>query len=242
MPQTGPVGIFTEQDAIKVMSAGNAISKLQMQDVMSSPVLMVEANTGYSKAYQIMTENRVRHLVVVDEEQCLIGLVSEGDFLHHMGMEYLVELKTVGSAMTGQVHALDLEAEMSAALTLMSEEHISCVVITELGKPVGILTERDMVRLASRAQAITNLRVKTEMTTPLVTVAHALPLQLASHMMAEHNIRRLVVVGKDGGLQGILTRHDIAKSLQCSYIEYLQETLQRKSLDLKTTEARLRGS
>ena len=41
-------------------------------------------------------------------------------------------------------------------------------------------------------------------------------------------------------LSGILTRHDIAKALQGSYIEYLQETLERKNKDLRHTEALLR--
>ncbi len=235
-----PVGIFTEQDAIQLMAAKKKVSGLRLAEVMSKPVLSVSANMGYGNAYQLMSENRVRHLVVVDDSGALIGLVSEGDFLHHMGMEYLVELKTVASSMTSQVHSLDYSASLQDALLLMSTEHISCVVLTRENKPIGILTERDMVRLAREDITISERSVADEMTSPLQTVKAEVPLQMASRLMEKSRIRRLVVVDGEGNLAGILTRHDIAKSLQGSYIEYLQETLERKSKDLRHTEARLR--
>lgn len=235
-----PVGIFTEQDAIQLMAAKKKVSGLRLAEVMSEPVLTVSANMGYGNAYQLMSENRVRHLVVVDDSGTLIGLVSEGDFLHHMGMEYLVELKTVASSMTSPVYSLDYSASLQDALLLMSSERISCVVLTRENKPIGILTERDMVRLASEDINISERCVADEMTSPLQTVKAEVPLQMASRLMEKNRIRRLVVADGKGNLAGILTRHDIAKSLQGSYIEYLQETLERKSKDLRHTEARLR--
>ena len=236
-----PVGIFTEQDAIRLMVEKKAVSGLLLRDEMSQPVLTAPPNMGYGSAYQLMSEHNVRHLVVVDNENGkLIGLVSEGDFLHHMGMEYLVELKTVAGSMTSQVQTLDYEASLQDALVLMSKLHISCVVLTKNSRPIGILTERDMVRLASQDVVIAELSVADEMTSPLQTVKAEMPLQMASHLMEKSHIRRLVVVNGLGELAGILTRHDIAKSLQGSYIEYLQETLERKNKDLRHTEARLR--
>lgn len=236
-----PVGIFTEQDAIRLMVEKKKMTGLLLLDVMSQPVLTAPPNMGYGSAYQLMSEHNVRHLVVVDNESGkLIGLVSEGDFLHHMGMEYLVELKTVAGSMTSQVQTLDYTASLQDALVLMSKLHISCVVLTKKSKPIGILTERDMVRLASQDIAVADLSVADEMTSPLQTVKAEMPLQMASHLMEKSHIRRLVVVSNQGELAGILTRHDIAKSLQGSYIEYLQETLERKNKDLRHTEARLR--
>ncbi|WP_415892397.1 EAL domain-containing protein [Neptuniibacter sp. PT8_73] len=235
-----PVGIFTEKDAIRLMLDDQAISSLSMAEVMSQPVITVSSNLGYAKAYQTMSENSVRHLVVVDSDGQLLGLVSEGDFLHHMGMEYLVELKTVANSMSCRVKGVNPEESLATVLSTMNTEHISCVVVVEKGCPVGILTERDMVRLATEHLDIEKVKAIDVMASPLLTVLPDLPLQIASRMMESNHIRRLVVVEHDGSLKGILTRHDIAKSLQGSYIEYLQETLERKSRDLVNTEARLR--
>ncbi|WP_415882262.1 EAL domain-containing protein [Neptuniibacter sp. QD34_54] len=235
-----PVGIFTEKDAIRLMLDDHSISSLCMADVMSQPVITVSSNLGYAKAYQTMSENNVRHLVVVGNEGQLLGLVSEGDFLHHMGMEYLVELKTVANSMSYRVKGVEPEASLASVLSLMSSEKISCTVIVEKGCPVGILTERDIVRLATENLDIEKVLAREVMATPLITVLPDLPLQIASRMMESNHVRRLVVVEHDGCLKGILTRHDIAKSLQGSYIEYLQETLERKSRALVNSEARLR--
>lgn len=235
-----PVGIFTEQDAIHLMAKKKKVTDLELGDVMSQPVLTVSPNLGYGAAYQLMSEHRVRHLVAVDEDGKLIGLVSEGDFLHHMGMEYLVELKTVEGSMTKRVYTLDCAVSLQDVLLLMSSQHISCVVLTKDKKPVGILTERDMVRIAGQDTPVAELKVAEQMTSPLQTIRPDLPLQMASRLMERNRIRRLVIVDDQGALSGLLTRHDIAKSLQGSYIEYLQETLQRKNKDLRHSEARLR--
>lgn len=236
-----PVGIFTEQDAIRLLAESKSLSLLIMGDVMSKPVLCAKESMGYGIAYQLMSDHQVRHLVVVDDNGVMVGLVSEGDFLHHMGMEYLVELKSVQTAMTQNVTTVDKNQPLTAALQIMSRQKISCVVATEADKPIGILTERDMVRIASDLDDISGLKVSDEMSSPLQSVFATTPLQHASYLMESKNIRRLTVVNSNGELQGVLTRHDIAKSLQGSYIEYLQETLNRKNKKLEDTEAELRA-
>jgi len=235
-----PIGIFTEKDAIHLMVDEADLATLKMADVMSQPVLTAPPTLGYAKAYQLMSENNLRHLVVVDDEGALLGLVSEGDFLHHMGMEYLVEMKTVVNSMSHRVKVVGPGDSLSKVVAVMSKYRVSCVVITEQDRPIGILTERDMVRFATERLEIEQVRAVDKMSAPLLTVTADLSLQIASRMMETSKVRRLIVVNDDGSLQGILTRHDIAKSLQGSYIEYLQESLERKSRDLINTEARLR--
>ncbi|MGH1460613.1 MAG: EAL domain-containing protein [Neptuniibacter sp.] len=236
-----PVGIFTEQDAIRLMAETRDLSRLLMEEVMSQPVLCASATMGYRVAYQLMSEHEVRHLVVVDEANRIVGLVSEGDFLHHLGMEYLIELKTAQGSMTQSVFSIEKTHPISEAVQLLSDRKISCVIATDDGKAVGIITERDMVRLASGNQDITQLTIADKMSSPLLTVVLSTPLQHASSIMEAKKVRRLVVVDNDGELKGLLTRHDIAKSLQGSFIEYLQETLERTSRELNDTEARLRA-
>lgn len=233
-------GIFTEQDAIRLLAQHVDITALTMREVMSCPLVKVLPNTGYSQAYQQMLEHRVRHLVVVDETDKLIGLVSEGDFLHHMGMEYLVELKTVASAMTADVMSVDGSASLDSASKLMVDNHISCLVVTVAGDAVGILTERDMVRVIRQKPDKRGLNVTAEMSEPLITVLPETPLQEAARLMEQKAIRRVVVLDAAGELKGILTRHDIARSLQGNYVEFLQETLKRQSRNLQVAENKLR--
>jgi diguanylate cyclase (GGDEF)-like protein/PAS domain S-box-containing protein len=238
--QRRPIGIFTEQDAIKLMARERSISELSMGEVMSPNPLAVEESMDFHDAYRLMTERAFRHLLIVDRDGCLMGLVSEADFLHHMGMEYLVELKTVESTMSHHVITLTPKETLVKAVRLMAKRHISCVVICNDNKPAGILTERDIVHLAQTLDQQDEITVDQVMHAPLISCRSNTPMQEAARIMEQKKIRRLVVTRADGSLCGILTRHDIVKALQGRYVEYLHETILRTNKDLQTTLSNLR--
>lgn len=227
-----PLGIFTEQDAIRLMAKRKVVAQLRMADVMSSPPLTGTADLDFREAYQLISARGVRHLIVVDKQDKLVGVVSEADFMHHMGMEYLVELKTVSSAMTRNPLTLKEDATLADAVDLMDKHRISCVIVTRDHIPVGILTERDTVALARTVIDPTRIHIVRVMKAPVQTIAAAMPLQQAVKQMESGNIRRLVVVEGEI-LAGIVTRHDIVKSIQGSYIEFLHEALERQRRELR---------
>jgi len=76
-----PSGIFTEQDAVRLMAEGKTSAGLHMGDVMRQPIFAVPADLDTRAAYRLMADHGYRHLVVVDSEGRLAGVVSEGDFL-----------------------------------------------------------------------------------------------------------------------------------------------------------------
>ena len=148
--QRRPTGIFTEQDAVRLLVPvpGGQPLPQTMADVMHQPVFAMLSTTDYRDAYREMMARRYRHLAVVDALGKLVGVVSEGDFMHHMGFEYLVELKTVASAMTAHPLALQDTDTLASAARLMADKRISCVLVTHDGAPVGLVSERDMVRFS----------------------------------------------------------------------------------------------
>jgi diguanylate cyclase (GGDEF)-like protein/PAS domain S-box-containing protein len=234
-----PVGIFTEQDAIVLMAERKVIAELNMSDVMSAPPLTAPADMDFRDAYQLISSKGYRHLIVVDEEGRLGGIVSEADFIHHMGMEYLVELKTVGAAMTRNIVTLKEDATLADAVDMMAKHKISCVIITRDQKPIGILTERDTISLARTVNDPTRVHITRVMHSPVQTVDARLPLQQAMGIMENAHIRRLVVVEGEV-LSGIITRHDIVKSMQGRYIEFLHETLERQRKELHHTRRQIK--
>lgn len=226
-----PVGIFTEQDAIVLMAERRVITELCMSDVMSAPPLTAPSAMDFRDAYQLISNKGYRHLIVVDDAGRLGGIVSEADFIHHMGMEYLVELKTVGAAMTRDLVTLKEDATLADAVDMMAKHKISCVIVIRDQKPVGILTERDTISLARTVNDPTRVHITRVMHSPVQTVDAQLPLQQAMKLMERSHIRRLVVVEGEI-LSGIITRHDIVKNMQGRYIEYLHETLERQRKEL----------
>ncbi|OHD89674.1 MAG: hypothetical protein A2W83_01515 [Sulfuricurvum sp. RIFCSPLOWO2_12_43_5] len=83
-----PIGIFTEHDALRVVADVISI-ETALAEVMTTDPFCVENTLYLHDAYTLMEEKGYRHLVVVDELGLFAGVVSEGDFLRHIGFEQL---------------------------------------------------------------------------------------------------------------------------------------------------------
>ena len=220
-----PCGIFTERDAVALLAEGAIAPESRIGEVMSYPVATQPLSVDYRDAHQHMVEHGVRHLVGVDAEGRVAGVLSEADFLEHLGDEYLVELKTVSTAMTAGVNALESGATLIDALRLMRKRKSDHVVVTEADVPVGMLTDRDMVRLAGRGEHL-QTPLADLMTPGVHFIAPDLPLPQAVQRMTELGVRRLLVV-EEGRMLGVLTRHDIVRTMQGRHVEFLRNTIAR---------------
>jgi PAS domain S-box-containing protein len=116
----------------------------------------------------------------------------------------------------------------------------SCVVVVEDGKPIGIFTERDLIRLAATENTIANRTVETVMTDPLIIVNQAKSNDLFAvlDILQQHHIRHLPIVDDDGKLVGISTHESICQSLQPSdllRLRYAAETMTRDVIQAAPT-------
>ena len=96
------------------------------------------------------------------------------------------------------------------AVALMEKYRISGVPITEGGKLVGILTNRDLRFESNFEQPIYNIMTKTG----LVTAPEGTSLEEAQKILGKNRIEKLPIVDKDGNLKGLITSKDIEKSIQ----------------------------
>lgn len=236
-----PLGIFTEQDAVQLLSKGHDLDTLTMGAVMHRPVFTLPGILDYRDAYRRMREKGYRHLAVVDAAGRLTGVVSEGDFMRHLGMEELVELKTVASVMTPNPFTLNEEDTLHDAIRLMAGHHFSCVLIIRDTLPIGVLTERDLVRLARQNLAPTHTPLSQVMHTPVLSIEAEHPLQEAVHDMEQSGIRHLAVM-RQGRLVGLVTRHDIVKSLQGRYIDYLHATIRQQCQEIERNQDQMHSA
>ena len=75
-------GIITERDIVhKVLSKGSDPYKIIVEKVMSTPLRVVKPETTIEEAATAMKENKIKRLPVVNEDNELIGILSEGDIM-----------------------------------------------------------------------------------------------------------------------------------------------------------------
>jgi CBS domain-containing protein len=81
-------------------------------------------------------------------------------------------------------------------------------------KPVGIITERDIIKkVSAQNKSADQVAVRHIMSSPLITVKSIDSVDTAAETIAENKIKRLVVLEQDGSMVGILSVSDIAKKL-----------------------------
>lgn len=126
------------------------------------------------------------------------------------GLEDIGATVQVKDVMSTSVVTLLEEDSVDRVAKLMDAHNIGSIIVTDdRGKPVGIITERDIVkRVAARDLLPSDVKSKGIMSYPLVTVSPSTGLNEAAREMSRRGIRRLVVVDKDG-LVGIITSRDI---------------------------------
>jgi CBS domain-containing protein len=98
---------------------------------------------------------------------------------------------------------------------LMKERKIGSVVLEEKGKPVGIVTERDLVHRVMAEKKDPNKCFADDVATkPVIAVSIHADVEMVVDIMNDYGIRRLVVVDNDDTLVGIVTTDDLSKQLR----------------------------
>lgn len=103
------------------------------------------------------------------------------------------------------------EATVEDAVKLMNKHEIGCLVVVENGKPVGIVTERDLLkRVLAKSKELRNMNVMGIMSKPLISIEPKVLIEEAAKLMFQEEIKKLPVVEK-GKLVGLVSLTDLLR-------------------------------
>jgi len=148
---------------------------VRVVDVMTSDVITVRASTSITDAARLMFRNRISGLPVCDADSCLIGMITEADFLrlevdrHTDGEMSTVE--TVGEVMTQNVMTIDPAAELSEVAAVMVKEDINRLpVVDGESKMLGIISRLDVVAAFTRPDDVIEDEIREDVLRRLMAV------------------------------------------------------------------------
>jgi IMP dehydrogenase len=219
----GRLEIDSEIELAEKLPAKFAKEGLTFDDVLLVPaesaVLPNEVSTATRLTRTIVLEVPLVSAAMdtVTEARMAIALAREGGIgiVHrNLSIEEQVgevdKVKRSESGMIVEPLTLSPHALVSDALALMERYRVSGVPITEDGRLVGILTNRDL-----RFEKDTRLSVSALMTSKdLVTAPVGTTLEEAEQLLHRHRIEKLPVVDIDGVLKGLITVKDIQKRIE----------------------------
>lgn len=129
----------------------------------------------------------------------------------------------VKDVMSSPVVTIEENAPANRAAELMDKHGLGCIIVTSKdAKPLGIITERDLVgRVLAKNVKPDTIKTKDVMTSPLMTIEPDETISEAARRMSRLNIRRLGVIYK-GQLIGLVSSKDIL-AVMPELLETIQE-------------------
>ena len=131
-----------------------------------------------------------------------------------------MESTSVSNIMIRNVKTAEENQNINAVAKVMSDNNIGSVVIVknvETGRVSGIITERDIVRLAGAIEISSSLTfqllARDIMSKPVITIKAESSIQDAIESMKLNNIRRLPVVDREERMVGIIADKDIFRAI-----------------------------
>lgn len=79
-----PVGIVTERDIVRTLGRKAGDLKEPLTTFMSKPIITIRSNSTAREAMQLMNSNHIRRLMVVDQSDRMIGILTEKDIFREL--------------------------------------------------------------------------------------------------------------------------------------------------------------
>jgi len=129
-----------------------------------------------------------------------------------------MKVKRILSAKSGDVITIRPDAPIRDAVALLTEHNIGALVVMAEGesRPVGIISERDIIHRSSVSESLFSEPVESIMTSELITGMPQDDLYSVAHTMTEKRFRHLPILD-EGKLVGIISIGDVMKAQRDAY-------------------------
>ena len=241
-------GIFTERDIVRLTAAGTDFATVKIAEVMAHPVVTLSEGLFQDifAPLFLFRRYRIRHLVIVTEDKQVVGIVTPESIRQVLRPSHLLKMRRVSEVMSTQVIYAPPTVSVINLAQMMANHRVSCVVIVQKDtlndvlptlKPVGIITERDIVQYQALGLNLWEIEAKVVMSTPLFLLDPKDSLWFAHQEMQRRHVQRLVVSWDWGAKLGIVTQSSLLQIFDPLEMYGVVETLQQNIVQLEKEKA-----
>ena len=186
-----------------------------INDLMHKGLLTCPPETSLGKVAAMLTKHHIHALVVAEEAEQPLGIISDFDLLAgewlSIDEESLNTMRklTARDLMTSPIESVERSASVHEVAKRMADRAIHRMLVTGDGKPVGVISISDLVAGIAAQEEIKRETVGDVMSDTFLVCREDNTVLSAARTMTQSGWRSIIVVNSGGKLQGVITGHDL---------------------------------
>lgn len=242
----------TAKDSYAVLSVGDIVSIAKNSVDLSRPVSSLKLrplvtcgkNTSTLEAVMLFGDGNAI-VGVIDDDGALMAIATYSNVLNAIyGYEDDSFAQPIKSLLAKEsILIAHIGENLSDYLDTLNSSDADCLIVLKNELPYGIITKRDIVKMLAKNISL-NQNVESLMSAPLMTVDSAISINNALIYMQDNKLKRVIVVDKEGKLEGVITQKDLLDAIYTRLTQkgffnlnkinaLLQEQVNLKTLELQ---------
>lgn len=218
------VGILTERDIVSLLHKEVNLDE-RAYPFSRKNLVSTKGDRTIGYALSLMMENNIRRIIVTGPDDSFLGAATQQDILKYLEEDFYRSYVKVKHILEKQKPLIEVRPAdtLKSVVDSMAGNKVSSVPVTQDGKAVGIITEKDILRLALNNVDF-NDAVSLHMSSPVIDADIDTTLLDIVKTMNSSDIRR-IIINKDGKPVGIMTIRDVLRNLEGDYSYFLERKL-----------------
>jgi CBS domain-containing protein len=205
-------GVLTERDLLTTLvDSGADPETTKVVDVMSSSLAEVSADASLKQAAKVMTAKKSRLVVLAGGKP--IGIVTATDIVRAIQMEGIVF--DPSETVSRKIVTVTPETKVRDVMAIMRKKRVGSVIVTKGTKPIGIFTERDLVKRVLFPRKSLETPIEDLATRELIIARDDTNGKAVARIMASSRIKR-VLLFKAYEPVGVITARDLVEAYAAS--------------------------
>ena len=191
-----------------------------VRDLMHRGLITCRQNAALGQLAVLLYQHHVHALVVVDRDNRPLGMFSDFDLMagewlsaDSESLEVMRRL-TAADLMSYPIVSVESDVPLAQAARLMIEKDVNRLMVTEAGKPAGIISSSDFVASIAGEEKAKRDTVADVMSDAILVCREKTPVTSAARTMTQAGWRSVLVVDGEGHPLGVVSKRDLIPLLQ----------------------------